>query len=75
MKTNNLIKMVGQRVDVDFIRTQEWQSEKYIRNGIVMRITKASQLVVYVDELSEHSHSFTGGCLYSSSYNIKTCKS
>ena len=73
MKTNNLIKMVGQRVDVDFIRTQEWQSEKYIRNGIVNRITDYGQVVVYIDNQSEHSHSFTGGCLNTSSYNIKTC--
>jgi hypothetical protein len=62
---------IGQRVDVDFIRTEEWHSKKYIRNGIVTRITEAGQVVVSIDNLSEHSHNFIGGCLYQSSYNIK----
>jgi hypothetical protein len=63
---------VGQRVDVDFIRTETWHSEKYIRNGIVRRITEAGQVVVSIDNLSKHSHNFTGGCLYPSAYNIKS---
>jgi hypothetical protein len=62
---------IGQRVDVDFIRTQEWQSEKYIRNGMVLRVTDAGQVVVIIDNFSKHSHNFTGGCLYPSAYNIK----
>lgn len=63
---------IGQRVDVDFIRTESWQSEKYIRNGIIMRITDAGQVVVSIDKQSEHSHNFTGGCLYPSAYDIRS---
>lgn len=74
MKNTDLNKLIGQRVDVDFIRTEEWESEKYIRNGIVIRITDAGQVVVSIDNLSNHSHNFTGGCLYPSAYQIRLCQ-
>lgn len=63
---------IGQRVDVDMIRTESWQSERYIRNGIIMRITDYGQVVVIIDKQSEHSHNFTGGCLYPSAYDIRS---
>lgn len=71
MKNAELNELIGQRVDVDFIRTQEWQSEKWIRNGLVRRVTEAGQVVVIIDDLSEHSRNFTGGCLYPSAYDIR----
>jgi hypothetical protein len=64
--------IIGQRVDVDMIRTESWHSERYIRNGVVMRITDYGQVVVSIDNQSEHSHNFTGGCLYPSAYNIRS---
>lgn len=71
MKNTDLTKMIGQRVDVDFIRTEEWHSEKYIRNGILLRVTEHGQAVVIVDDLSEHSYNCSGGYYYPSAYKIQ----
>lgn len=67
----DLNKLIGKRVNVDLIRTEDWQSEKYIRNGIVNRVTEHGQVVVFCDEHSTHSINCHGGYYYPSAYNIQ----
>lgn len=61
---------IGSRVNVSNIITENWQSEKFIKNGILIRFTDRGIPVVSVDEKSEHSHNFIGGCLHPSGYTV-----
>lgn len=60
---------VGQRVNVNHIKTRSWESSHYLRNGVVKRID-GNRVTVHSDEKSEFSNFMSGGVYCRTAYDI-----